>query len=558
MTFMRPFRPSGFARLCFLLGLKGLAFAQVTPPNAGDVFRTAREKAPAPPPEASGAGLPAAAEKPAAVPQGGPLVEVKAVRFQGNTVYSSAQLSELIKERLGERLDMADMKSLARRISDLYRENGYPFARAVIPVQEFQDGVLQVTILEGRYDVVKATGEAGMVEGARIFLEGLRPGDLMESGVLERTMLIVDDIPGVAVRPSIRPGTKVGTSELDTEVWMETAQGGDYGFDNSGSRYTGYGRAHLSGYRNSLLKFGDKLSGMVMATDLSMLLGSVDYEAPWGGRGLRWQVGYAHTTYELGEEYAVLGASGLAKVWTSKLSYPLLRSQVTNLSVSAGIQHKDLQDDFIAASTRERKSTLSLPVALRFDHRDNLFSGAVSYGMLSCTLGRLSMDDVLAVVDAATARKAGTYLKFNLDLARIQSLGHNFVFYTRISAQWADKNLDSSERLGIGGAEGVRAYPLGEGAGDAGLLGQVELRYELADYAPYLFFDAGSNQINAQAWDAASDQSRSISGAGVGLRYEHDRWSANLAIAYRIHGGAPNQDVGPDHYRVYVAVSRTF
>jgi hemolysin activation/secretion protein len=555
---MSPFRPTGLARFCLLFGLKTVALAQVAPPNAGDVFRTAKERAPVPPSEANGATLPQPKEGSPVVPKGGLSVEVKSVRFEGNTVYSSSQLVGLLKERLGHRLDMADMKSLARRISDHYRENGYPFARALIPVQEFHDGVLLVTVLEGRYDKVKATGDAYVVNGVQPFLEGLRPGDLMRSDALERTMLIVDDIPGVAVRPSIRPGSKVGTSELETEVLMENATGGDYGFDNAGSRYTGYGRGHVSWYRNSLLTFGDRLSAMAMATDLGMLLGSVDYEAPWGGRGLRWQVGYAHTTYELGKEYAVLGASGLAKVWTSKLSYPLFRSQVTNLSVSAGIQHKDLQDDFIAASTRELKSTLSLPVALRFDHRDSLFSGAVSYGMVSFTLGKLSMDDALVAVDDATARKAGAYLKFNVDLARIQSLGSSFVLYSRISAQWADKNLDSSERLGIGGAEGVRAYPLGEGAGDAGWLGQVELRYELQEYAPYLFFDAGSNLINVHPWDVSSDQRRTISGAGFGLRFEHDRWSANLAMAYRVDGGAPNQDVGPDHYRVYLAVSRTF
>ncbi len=555
---MPPFRSPGLIRLCLLLGFKGLVLAQTAPPNAGDVFRTARERAPLPPKETSGAPFSRPDEKTPAGSKGGPLVEVREIRFQGNTVYSSALLRQLVQERLGQKLDLADMKSLARRVSDYYRENGYPFARAIIPVQEFQDGVLQVTILEGRYDLVKATGEPDLVKGVRVFLEELRPGDLMESGVLERTMLIMDDIPGVAVRPSIRPGAKVGTSELETEVRMESFDGGDYGFDNSGSRYTGYGRAHVSWYRNSLLTFGDRLAAMAMVTDLSMLLGSFDYESPWGGRGLRWQVGYAHTTYELGKEYAVLGASGLAKVWTSKLSYPLLRSQVSNLSVSAGIQYKDLQDDFTAAATRERKSTLSLPVALRFDHRDNLFSGAVSYGMLSFTLGTLSVDDALAIVDDATARKAGAYVKLNLDLARIQSLGRNFVFYSRISAQWADKNLDSSERLGIGGAEGVRAYPLGEGAGDVGLLGQVELRYEFEEYSPYLFFDAGSNKINAQPWDVASDQRRTLSGAGLGVRYEHDRWSGNFSIAYRMQGGLPTQDVGSDHYRIYLAVSRTF
>jgi hemolysin activation/secretion protein len=555
---MPPLRRSDLFTLFLLVGFSGVAYGQATPPNAGEVFRGAREKAPLAPKPPSSGTLPRAAELTQADLKGGAQVEIKNVLFEGNTVYNAEQLKAIIRGNLGQRLDLAGMKALARRISDHYRQDGYPFARAVVPVQEFADGVLKITILEGRYDLVAATGEPAVVRGAQPFLAGLRPGDLMRSDSLERTMLILDDIPGVAVTPSVRPGGKVGTSELEVEVRMDSLYGGDYGLDNAGSRYTGYYRAHLSWYRNSLGMFGDRFSTMAMVTDLSMLLGSVDYEVPLGGRGLRWQFGYAHTTYELGKEYEALGASGLAKVWSSKLSLPLVRSQAANLSASAGIQHKDLQDDFIAAATQEAKSTVSFPVTLRFDYRDNLFTGGVSYGMLSCTFGHLTMDDALMAADAATARKAGSYAKYNFDLARIQSFGPALSLYGRISAQWADKNLDSSERLGIGGSEGVRAYPLGEGSGDTGWLGQVELRYVLGDFAPYLLYDVGSNRINAQAWDVASAQRRNLSGAGFGVRYDYEKWSGNLALAFRIDGGAPTQDVGASPYRISFSLSRSY
>lgn len=555
---MRSLCRHDFTQLFLLVGLSSVACAQVTPPNAGDVLRGAGEKALLPPRAPSTGTLPRAVELTPAESKGGAVVEVKDILFEGNTVFTSAQLRQVVKERLGQRLDITSMKALARGVSDHYRQKGYSFARAVVPVQEFEDGILRISILEGRYDSVKACGEPAVVRGAQPFLADLRPGDLMESVRLERSLLILDDVPGVAVIPSVRPGGKVGTSDLEVEVRMEALYGGDYGVDNYGSRYTGYGRAHVSWYRNSLGMFGDRLSAMAMVTDLSMLLGSLDYEVPLGERGLRGQVGYAHTTYELGKEYAALGASGLARVWSSKLIFPLVRSQSTNLSISAGIQYKDLRDDFTVVATREAKSTVSFPIALRFDHRDNLFTGAVSYGMLSCNFGNLSMDNAMAATDAATARKAGSYLKGTFDLARIQSLSRDLMLYARISAQWASKNLDSSERLGIGGSEGVRAYPLGEGSGDAGWLGQVELRYVLGDFAPYLLYDAGSNRINHRPWDAASDQRRNLSGAGFGLRYDHDRWSGNIAVAYRIDGGAPTQDVGQSHYRILFSLSRSY
>lgn len=544
-------------QLCCLLAAAALG-AQGVPPNAGEVLRGANTKAPSPPSLPSAGYVPAAPKATSGDVKGGPAVLVRDILLTGNTVFSSAQLKALVAEQLGSTLDLAGMKALARRISDYYRDQGYPFARAIVPVQEFQDGTLRLTVLEGYYGQIRATGDERLVQGVGPFLDYLQPGDLLEATRLERTMLIIDDIPGVGVTPSVAPGSKVGTSDLEVAVRMESTYGGDAGVDNAGSRYTGYYRGHASWYGNGLGVFGDRTSVMLLATNLSMVLGSLDYEIPVGGRGLRWQFGYAHTTYELGKEYEALGASGLAKVWSSKLSYPLVRSQKANLSLSIGIQAKDLRDDFLVAAVRETKSTFTIPVAIRFDYRDDLLRGGVSYGMASCSFGHLAMDDSLAITDAATARKAGSFTKFNFDLARIQSLERELTCYARISAQWATRNLDSSERLGIGGSEGVRAYPLGEGSGDVGWLGQFELRYALGDFSPYLLYDAGSCRINYHAWDAASAQRRTISGAGLGVRYDHGNWSGNLTLAYRLDGGAPTQDAGPSNYRLSFSLSRSF
>jgi hemolysin activation/secretion protein len=544
-------------RWLLLQGLVSSLAAQSAPPDVGDVLRNAGAKQLVPPPVAGKVVLPAPTETRPEVP-GGPTVLVRDISVVGNSVFTTQELKAVVADQLGLRLDMAGMKALARRISDHYRQNGYQFARAVVRVQEFRDDTLQVTVLEGRYGTVKLVAEPAIITGAEPFFVGLRPGDLLESGRLERTMLIFDGNPGIVVMPSVSPGAALGTSDLEISIRMDALYGGDVGVDNAGSRYTGYYRTHVSWYRNGLACFGDRLAALVMVTDQGMVLGSLDYEMPLDGRGLRWKTGFSRTTYSLGKEYAALDATGLANVWSTGLSYPLVRSQSTNLSLAAGVQHKDLQDDFAAVLTHEAKSTLSLPLVLRYDHRDGLFGGAVSYGTLGYTVGRLSLDDALAATDASTARKAGTYGKANFDLARIQSFTSDLSAYARFSAQWSSGNLDSSERLGVGGFEGVRAYPVGEASADAGWVAQLELRYVIGDYAPYLLYDAGYARINQHPWDAGSDQSRNLSGAGLGVRYVHDLWSGNLTISWRLDGGAPTQDTGETNYRIAFALSRNF
>jgi hemolysin activation/secretion protein len=141
-----------------------------------------------------------------------------------------------------------------------------------------------------------------------------------------------------------------------------------------------------------------------------------------------------------------------------------------------------------------------------------------------------------------SAKTDGSFDKFNLDLARIQSLSSSLTLYGRFSAQMARKNLDSSEDFGLGGANGVRAYPSGEAYGDEGWLTQIELRYSVGPYAPFVFYDVGDITTNAKPWQDAVANERKLAGAGFGLRYQRGPWSADVALAWRLEGGLPQAD----------------
>jgi hemolysin activation/secretion protein len=216
----------------------------------------------------------------------------------------------------------------------------------------------------------------------------------------------------------------------------------------------------------------------------------------------------------------------------------LIRSQQSNLSLSATWQGKDLNDKQDTAGTQSNKSSQTMPIALSFDHRDNLAGGGISYGTISHTSGELQLESALRATDASTAQSQGAFSKMNLDIARIQSLQPALSLFGRVSAQWADKNLDSSEKFGLGGSSGVRAYPGGEGFGDRGWLVQLEMRYSAGDYAPYVFMDSGDVTTNTKPWDAAANQ-RTLAGAGLGLRYQHAGWSLDASAAWRSEGGKP-------------------
>lgn len=516
----------------------GIAAAQ-TPPDAGQILQHER-KAPEPPRPSPSIVIP----QPAATPllPGGARVRIKRVQFTRNSVFSSERLGTVLGNVAGQSLDMAGLQALARKVTTFYRNHGYPFATAYLPAQKLADGVLTITVLEGRYGQVKAKGDSRLAAHAQRFLSRLKPGEVIETTSLERSTLILNDLPGISAAPLIRPGQAIGTGDLIVNVARKPAFTGELGGDNHGNRFTGEYRARANLQWSSPFIFGDQLALTSFLSNEGQWLGNIDYSLPLGVSGLRGRVGYAHTRYELGKQFKTLNANGTVDMVTVGADYPIIRSQQRNLTLAGDWQHKRLEDKQDATNTRNNKRSDVLPLTLRFDLRDGLFGGGLSYGSLTWTAGDLHLDAALKASDVSTARTDGHFRKWNLDVVRVQSTPlPKLSLYGRFTGQLANKNLDSSEEFGLGGPYGVRAYPVGEGFGDEGWLAQVEARYRMGSLAPYLFYDAGRVKINENTWTSGRNH-RSIAGAGVGLRYSKQAFNIDASVAWHTGGGRPISD----------------
>ncbi|MCS0630355.1 ShlB/FhaC/HecB family hemolysin secretion/activation protein [Telluria mixta] len=487
--------------------------------------------------------VPAVQPTPAAAPvqAGGQQVLLRRVVISGNTRIGSDALLAAIGPVEGKSFDFAGLAALAARVTAHYQQAGYPFARAYLPQQDLSSGELRIEVLEGRYGKVVAQGEPAFIGGAQGFLSALPHGDIIESGRLERVTLLLDDQPGVRTVPLVRPGEEVGTGDLLVDVKRDHRYKGEAGLDNYGTRATGRMRAHASVDVDSPFMLGDQIAAQALYTQEGMWFGSLAYSAPLGYGGLRGRASYTHSYYDLAGSFAALGARGTADVASVGLSYPIVRSQVRNLTLSASVDHKRLHDRQDATLTNTQKSSTVVPVTLSFDVRDQFLHAGITFGALSWTRGQLGMNGDTEAIDSASARSAGGFNRFNLDLARIQSLNDRLDVYARVSAQWTGHNLDSSEKLGLGGVNGVRAYPNGEGYGDMGWVAQTEVRYAVGAVVPYLFYDAGRVTLNKSPWTTL-DNHRSLGGGGIGVRYARDAWAAGVTVAWRSHGGASQTD----------------
>lgn len=526
----------------------GLPILAQTAPDAGRILQEELNQPLAVPKVSPGLNIQAPGSAP--VTPGGPEIGLNDVLIEGNTAFSTDTLKGIIGPLKGQKFDMAGLRNLADAITRHYQASGYPFARTFLPPQALTPGgTLTLQVIEGRYGQVSAGGDPALADAAQGYLSALTPGQLIESNDLERVTLLLNDLPGIDVEPVISPGSQTGTGDLNVNLQHGKRYNARIGLDNHGNYYSGQWRTRAALDINSPFLLGDRLSLNTLYTQEKLWLGQAGYSLPIGYSGLRANAAYSQTAYTLGNGFE--GNEGIARITSAGVSYPLIRSQRTNLNFSANWQYKRLYNSYFYGATTERYHATSVPVSLGFDHRDNFAGGGVTWGALTLTRGNLHKNDAI---------RRGTFSKVNLDLMRLQALPAGLTLFARLSTQWANKNLDSSESMSLGGPSGVRAYPLGESSGDQGWLTQIELRYALGNVSPFVFYDHGRMKINAkpsQVTLPAPDEIRA--GAGFGVRYQTTAWQVEGTVAWRTRGGAPTSDTHADPKpRFWVTASYSF
>lgn len=328
--------------------------------------------------------------------------------------------------------------------------------------------------------------------------------------------------------------------------------------DNYGNRFVGQYRLGGTLNLNNPLNLGDRLSLRAMGSDQDQHYGRVAYQLPLGPWATQFGVAYSDMDYELGKDFEDLRAHGNARIASVYAIQPLVRSRDFSLFTQLQFDDKRLKDDIDLFDEKSDKHARVVTLTLNGNSRDDLLGGGINSFALGWSQGSLTLDGAQAQrADDATAGTRGRFHKLNPSLVRLQRLSDRFSLYTQLQGQWADGNLDSSEKLYLGGAYGVRAYPQGEASGDQGWLANVELRYALTEaWQLSTFVDHGEVRLNKDAW-TSDDNHRSLSGAGFGALWASHGWQVNAMAAWKLGNAAAESDVERTP-RVWAQVVRAF
>ena len=489
---------------------------------------------------------------------GGAKIAVTSLLITGATKFSEAELIAVTEFRPGIELDLAGLRTMAARITDFYGSQGYFLAQAYLPAQSIANGVVTIAVIEGRYDNVGLDNQSRVSDGlASSILDGLEPGDVVVAPPLERRLLLLSDLPGVKVNATLSPGESAGTSNLNVGLTRGPRVTGNLELDNSGDPYTGnrYSDTVRGGgtiYFNEPFGQGDVASLRYLTSGSGLHYGRAAYQLQI--TNLTVGVAYAHLRYRLGREFSSLDAHGTANIASVFAGYPLIRSRNTNLRLLGNVDYRTFRDEIDATSSISKRAATVGTIGLSGDHQDQLFGGGWTSFSLMASIGYLDIKTpAVEAIDRITARTSGSYGKLAFQLARLQAIAGPLSLYGEARGQLASKNLDSSEKMGLGGAYGVRAYPQGEGYGDQGYILTLEARLRLATFDSPIggelqavaFTDHGSVWLNQNPW-SPGDNNRKLSAAGVGLNWQGGDHGFVVRTAYAFKLGNEKATSAPD------------
>jgi len=494
-------RPTLLAALCATaFGLAPVAWAQTAPPPA--VLPRAE---PALPPVAPARPLDLRTpDRPPLPASEGLQVQVDRFVVTGATRLSATELDAALAPYSGRRLGYAQLQEAANALTDAYRRRGFLLALAYLPQQAVADGAVEIAVLEGQLGKLNISTAAG---ADAAFAEAvanwrLAPGAVVSEANLVRNLIVLNELPGLAVAARVQPGAAVGTADVFVDVRSSgPSWAGAAVVDNFGTPYTGRLRLGAAATGNNLLGRGDQLSLRGLVTQNGGLQsGAASWAVPVHASGTRAGIGFSTLRYRLGAPYAALDANGTASVLSALAEQPLVRSFGYTLDGRAVLAHKWLRDRIDLFGSRNDRQIDSLQLGLTGEARDGVFGGGRTFWNASFTTGRVRFDDAAAATaDAAQLRTAGRFNKVNLELGRQQLLAPRLSVTVRGLMQAADRNLDSSERVTFNGANALRPFGALPTAADEALQFAADARWLppqnlVAGMALVAFADAGTGR----------------------------------------------------------------
>ncbi|MCK8815575.1 heme/hemopexin-binding protein HxuB [Haemophilus influenzae] len=492
-----------------------------------------------------------------------PLTQVQ-ILDRNNQEVVTDELAHILKNYVGKEVSLSDLSNLANEISEFYRHNNYLVAKAILPPQEIEQGTVKILLLKGNVGEIRLQNHSALSNKfvSRLSNTTVNASEFILKDELEKFALTINDVPGVNAGLQLSAGKKVGEANLLIKINDAKRFSSYVSVDNQGNKYTGRYRLAAGTKVSNLNGWGDELKLDLMSSNQANLKNArIDYSSLIDGYSTRFGVTANYLDYKLGGNFKSLQSQGHSHTLGAYLLHPTIRTPNFRLSTKVSFNHQNLTDKQQAVYAKQKRKINSLTAGI--DGSWNLIKDGTTYFSLSTLFGNLANQTNERKHNATEDFQPKSHFTvYNYHLSHEQILPKSFAFNIGINGQFADKNLESSQKMLLGGLSGVRGHQAGAASVDEGHLIQTEFKHYLPVFSQSvlvssLFYDYGLGKYykNSQSLAQSVKNSVKLQSVGAGLSFsDAGSYAINVSVAKPLDNNIDNAD----KHQFWLSMIKTF
>lgn len=499
---------------------------------------------------------------------------VRTFQVEGNTILEQSKIDRLLETYKGGERQMKDVEQARVELEKLYHSAGYPTVLVNLPEQIIENGVVRLQVVEGHLLSITVTGnEYYSWSNIRGKMPSLTPGALIYEPTFVKELAAVNGNPDLKVAPVLKPGSELGTVDLELKTTDRLPVHGKLEADNKGPITTPRERM-VAEIQHTNLFGGDEIltvNTVQTPTDLGAVQNygmSFVYPVIWPNHLLAVYASKSKSSSVLaGGAISIggggdIGIVGNATVAGARYIFPVFAGGEQTHQLSIGIDYKRLEKTEASFPDGAAVTVLSpvqyTPMSLAYTgfYPDRLGLMKASFTAKGYVAGMISGGSKKNFAGDPNdpfehpgnrAGSTGTFAVLQGGFDRTQPLPGDFMLTLHTDGQWASQPLIPAEQYFAGGMDSVRGYLTYEAIGDHAIRGRAELttpealtipvdriwqRRKSSDYTLRVrfvaFYDAAQLWV-AQAPPGQTSQFR-LEGAGGGIRVKFPKDFGQLMV----------------------------
>lgn len=471
--------------------------------------------------------------------------ELKKVNWNTSEILTSDEIQTVADTYIGRQITLKDLREMAERITELYKEKGYMTCGAVLPPQTIHEGVVEIQLVEGKTGNVTITGNNHTTNGYILNRLGLKTGEIANTDKLNRDLRWFHGTNDIQLRIVMKPGTAENTTDYEIVAFEPKNQSITLYTDNDGYESSGRWRQGIFYNMRSLTGHRDMLRASFLRSQGTKAW-SLGYSFPISNKGMKLLFDYAgNNTEVVNGELRPLGVQGKSSSFSLTWQIPF--------SVTESSRHEaGLQYVHQTAKTELGHGTgLVVPWV---DDKINRFIPYVSfthYGTNSVFYHKHSFvfakrSDINGRSDTAKIYRLNSFWQNRYKSGQFLQV--------RLDGQFtSDKYLGASDRFFIGGVNSVRGYEEGFIGGEKGLTAAIEYHIPMDKEKRFYFFPFFD-------WGTVSGETapehRTLMSAGIGFEARYKNVYGTLTLGFPLKKDFYNNKISGA--RVDFSLSATF